>query len=316
MTLQDRLNHILRSLAQLYAPHLLEKDRSEMSQGERLKELMRALAQAGVLVLIGEIAPQNKANKDTIIYLWVKAYADLYELLTKRLFSSLQNYETQYADQGDPPITFLRGDCSVVISVMAGYAVPYAAIRVHERMISEAELIGVMTMMLKDLAADDLERAEYDQLVNQGAAILRRLLQIQISQVWLNDFDRSIFSQRPDQTPLHEPKPLEKKSPPPMPETLPETNQMPRITPEEEARAKAEAKAQAADNGDTETEPLAQPPEFGDEAAKRTTSTMPIFFRRKGNKQKPSSPKRGRRSRPPVPRVNHKPSDDDDDEAD
>jgi hypothetical protein len=208
-----RLERILTKLAKQYAPYLLEQGYDTT----RIQQLTRALAKHGILVMIGDIVA---AEREAHLRPWVNAYADFYKVLTQRLFPSYTKIEVLDADSQTPPIVVLIGQVRPVINAIAGWIVPYIAIRQHDRMISEVEIMGLMTLLLEDLEAADLPRADFNQLKTQGVEIIHRLLQMPVQQVWITDFDRPIFVKMPG---LAKPQTVtvEKKTPPPQPPTLP-----------------------------------------------------------------------------------------------
>lgn len=208
----ERLETILLRLAQQHAPQAMRV--WDAQDPQRLARLARYLASYNVLVIIGDF-PQTlrgvSQDMGTEIQQWVEGYGLLYLLLARSLFPSFAGLKAEYADPHWPVVVTIHGDSAPVIEALAGLVVPYIAARQTEAVVSEIELIGLMEIVLETLEASTLPRDAYKRLVNDGAALLKRLLVSSIRQLPLTNFDRRIFTDSQRFIPL-----------PPEPPTLPE----------------------------------------------------------------------------------------------
>lgn len=194
-----RLERILTKLAKTHAPHLLNAAEVDY------RRLAHQLAGYHLLVITVQIPSIVIESRDTHIQRWVNAYARFYQLLTQALFPSYADLSARYADDQLPPVVVLEGEASPVIQVMSGYVVPYLASRQAQALTSEAELRGLMSIVLEELEAHDLPRERYDLLLTDGVGALRRLLALPLQHVSLTDFDRPVFDaipQRPESMPV------------------------------------------------------------------------------------------------------------------
>jgi|GEM_PF-6651641 len=210
--MNTRLNGILTTLAQQYAYHLLAQAPGDAS---RIPFLADGLADSGVLVIIADI-PAN--NYERLMRAWVDDYNRLYSTISSILFPSFTGANLGAADGMRPPVFVLQGESVAVIQMLAGYIVPYVAMRQQTTSISDAEIRGLMTYILEELAADDLEKREYDRLWRQCAQIIRQLITLPIRQYALTSMKRPLFQQnhiRPQQVPQQRSRPV----PPRPPET-------------------------------------------------------------------------------------------------
>lgn len=266
-----RLDQLITALARDHAPHLLSQ---AIPPATRNQELAAGLAKNGVLVLVGQPLEYARIDYNTLIQQWFNPYATLYHLLTDALFQTLTTMKAAAYPDALPLMVVIEGDAIFVIRALAGYIVPYLAARQGEKLISEAELRGVMTMLLDDLEGNDLPSAKYDRLCSEGISLLRTLRTLPLYHVALTSFKRPLFQE------LQIPNP----PPPPPPPNPPEM-----VKP------------------DSQPMPPAQPPnppqEKPAEPAKSETqeffaSKIPIFFKpRNGNGNGGDKPK----PRPPVP---------------
>ncbi|MCZ2096157.1 MAG: hypothetical protein LC121_07810 [Anaerolineae bacterium] len=109
----------------------------------------------------------------------------------------------------------------------------------------EVEVVGMMDMILEELEATDLPRDDYRRLRDDGAAMLRQLLDAPVRQLPLTPPARPIFEDMAAQRPAdHQPAdlpiemvigtqqalpppPADLPEPPPLPDTMPEEIQAP-----------------------------------------------------------------------------------------
>jgi len=216
-----RLYDHLTALARRHAPHLITQQPPE----QQIKPLASGLAREGILVLTGLPAGKEQSEIVANINVWIGLYGRMYEVLVEELFPRHTRVHAEYVDQLLPPILMLQGEADHVIRVIAGYIIPYIAVRQGERLISEAELDGVMQRVLEDLEASDLKPAVYDRVKRAGVAVLHDLLKANVKQIALTDFIKPMFQNLPPtELPKFEPsKPDVPPPPPTLPETPPET---------------------------------------------------------------------------------------------
>lgn len=215
-----RLYDHLTALARRHAPHLITQQPPE----QQIKPLASGLAREGILVLTGLPAGKEQSEIVANINVWIGLYGRMYEVLVEELFPRHTRVHAEYVDQLLPPILMLQGEADHVIRVIAGYIIPYIAVRQGERLISEAELDGVMRHVLDDLEASDLKPAVYDRVRRAGVTVLQDLLKANVKQIALTDFIKPIFQGLPPtELPKFEPpKPDVQPPPPTLPETPPE----------------------------------------------------------------------------------------------
>jgi hypothetical protein len=238
--------------------------------------LAGALASYNVLVMAGEAA---QVSAPSAVKGWTDGYLDFYRLLCAELFPSYTRVTAFYVDQAQPLFVAVYGEATPVITGMAGLVTPYVVARQGTRPL-EVEVLGMMDMILEELEATDLPRDEYRHLRDDGAAMLRQLLQSSVRQLPLTPPARPIFedmvaqhpapsvapvaasSAAPEQT-AKQARPALSAAPPPMPADLPEPPPMPPDTMPEEIQA-----------------PPAQTPEAPSVPSPRTfdPEAVPIFF--------------------------------------
>lgn len=190
-----RIEHVLGNLAQQHAPALL----NQPLQGDaRWRAMANGLARQGVLVLMAEVGAASHPNQDPLVNQWIALYGELYYAFAQALFPSFVGVDAVYADNQLPPMVVITGECVPVIRVLAGYAVPYVARR-QGTMPTDAEIRGVLVYMLDELEASDLPRVTYENLVQKGMDVLRRLCQQPLRQITLTDFSRPVFGEEPTQ---------------------------------------------------------------------------------------------------------------------
>lgn len=218
-----RLERILNKLAHKHAFHLLHNLPNDNS---RLQVLADGLAKHGIVVMTGNMA---QAEAEATVNKWVAAMGNLYNVLTDNLFLGLGTISATYADNQHPPVIVLEGEPAPVMQVLAGYVIPYVALKQHDKLISQAELRGIMSILVEELEGSNLPTVQINQMVAEGADILRHLLELPIQQVTLTSFARPLFQQLQQQgTPPPPPKPSSLPEPPPD-EPFTETGQMFRV---------------------------------------------------------------------------------------
>jgi hypothetical protein len=222
-----RLYDHLTALARRHAPHLL----SQLPPEQAIKPLATGLAREGILVLVGQPMGQEQSEVMANINSWVGLYGRMYEILVEDLFPRHTRIQAQYMDHLVPPIIAFEGEADHVVRVIAGYVIPYMAVRQGERLISDAELDGLMRHVLADLD-DHLNPQIADRIRRAGVLILHDLLRANVKQIALTDFIKPIFQGLPPtELPKFETIKAEPPAPPPsvpeppsvpVPPTLPE----------------------------------------------------------------------------------------------
>lgn len=214
----SRLERILVKLAQNHARHLIPSGwDSGRDVIERVQWLARKLADYNVLVIVGELDPPLRNLQDLHVQDWVQNYARLYYLLTQSLLPSQTGISAYYADEHLPVVVVLEGQSAPVLGTFAGFVTPYVASQQTRDRISELELIGLMDVVLDELAADDLARPTYENLRAACVDVVKRLLQATMRHVSLTGFDRPILGTQPvvPSDPTPPPKPATTPSEPP-----------------------------------------------------------------------------------------------------
>ena len=213
-----RLNDILTYLAQNYANHLLQNAPAKVDEA-RVRYLAEELANNGLLVIVADL-PAN--NFEMLKQTWIDSYNRLYNVISYTLFPMFTSLNNGTADWMRPPVIMIHGESTAVIQVLAGYVVPYVAMRQHTNSISDAEIVGLMTYILDELEAEELTRRQFDDLSRQCAQIIRQLITLPIEHYSLTGMKKPLFQQnhvQPKQMP-------NKKSRPAPPQILPETGQL------------------------------------------------------------------------------------------
>jgi hypothetical protein len=188
-----RLEQIILSLVKQHAPQLLGGAESlGATREERLERLCRRLANHGILVLAVEVVGMSGNPALVQTQNWVSGVARLYSTLVRRLFPSYARIDTQYIDGDMPAVITIMGDSNILMQKMAGFVLPYLALR-QTQVISEAELRGLVDIVLEELEANDLPRTDYQTLRAECVTMLQRLLSSPMRLLALRTFDRPIF---------------------------------------------------------------------------------------------------------------------------
>lgn len=287
--MDKRVEEILITLARQYAPPVLQTWDRSGDYHDRLPRLARALANYQVLVIMGDFpySLQN-VNRDvsTMITDWVDTFGEFYKLLAHRLFPSYLKVRAHYVDDKWPVLIYIKGDAAPIIQIMAGYLLPYIELRQVSPLVSEAEIVGIMDLILEELDGSIL-RDDYRSVRAEGVSILRKMLSAQIRQLSLTDFDREIFTDSRRIIPIREPLP-------PLPGKLPEEDL-------EATRPDIHAiplERLAYNPPDTDrlhqTDMLPSQPEAEPQHESLFESPLPVFFTRKEGKD-------DKKRRPPLP---------------
>ena len=202
-----RVERILTKLAQRHAPYVLQK----APQGDtRLRYMADELALNGVMLLAGTIKSRDVQGT---VNQWATCYTGLYTLIADDLFPHFMEYRVLYADKQQPPLLVFEASLAALTQVLAGYVTPYIAAKQQQRMVSEAEMLGIMTYILEALAADDLPRNRVEHLRVNGQRYMRDLLHLPVEHVSLTSFARPLFQKMQQHNDLPPP-PAELPEPP------------------------------------------------------------------------------------------------------
>ncbi len=195
--MDQRDENVLVALTQQYAQPLLPMWDKRGTFDERLPRLARGLASYNVLVLMAD-QPYSlqsiQQNAGLLIQEWANHYVELYRRMCRDLFPSFNQVSVHPTDHRWPIIVYLHGTATPVIQRMAGFVAPYIVQRQFSPTVSEAELIGLMDLILDELEAGNLARDVYKQLRNDCVEILRHILATPVHQLAVTDFDRSLFT--------------------------------------------------------------------------------------------------------------------------
>jgi hypothetical protein len=209
-----RIEGLLLQLAGTFAPELVRRyDRTTRTVEERTARLARDLANAGLLVILGDqpfSLQKVSRSASQQIELWAQGYAQMYHLLCRELFPSFSHIYALQTDDRWPILIALKGEAIPVVQRLAGFIAPYLALRQMKPIIPEAELIGLMELILNELDGTSLPPNTYHSLRNEGCGLLRAMLAADLRHLELTRFDRDVF------------RPTLPVRPPPPPPDLPE----------------------------------------------------------------------------------------------
>jgi hypothetical protein len=206
-----RLEQLLLALAQQYAPQLAQSWDRSGDFAQRLPVWVRQLANYNILVIMGDFPYSLQTlGQDVNAYIqaWVNGYGQFYHLLARALFPSYAHLSAHYTDDKWPLVIYMQGAATPVIQRMAGFVAPYIVQRQLDSIVYEAELVGLMDLILDELEAGSLPRETYKALRSEGIALLKQMLAAHIRQLALADFDRAIFSDSQRLIPIVEEPPV------------------------------------------------------------------------------------------------------------
>ena len=285
----SRIELILRQLAKQHAPHLLAQ------APHNVRSLASGLARHGVLVIYFTLQSKSDEEHEQHINNRVSAYANLYTLMTEALFPTFTHISAFDADREEPPVVILQARSAPVTQVFADVLVPFVAVSQDKRLVSDAELRGVMTVMLEELEGQDLPLAQYNAVLREGMLWIRQLLAMPGKQYSLTPFHNSAFRGLPEpqlpppETPQPEEMPTDRyETVHDVAEKRPDTPQfIPPDTPPMGSPVASPA---------TSTQEMPKPPTLpenpADDNEKSGRSTVPIFYRRlsKNDRKAPLPP--------------------------
>ena len=171
-----RLENGLIAAARKFAPRLVPPEWHKPGDYlHPLPELAHALAGYGILVMTGDVPPELAQQAALHYREWAENYKDFYNLLCPPLFPTFTAVQAFYIAADAPQIVGVQGAAIPVIEMMAGYVAPFVAAR-QGTTPSEAELVGLMDIILEELEAGDLPRDRYRSLRDHGAAMIRQIM--------------------------------------------------------------------------------------------------------------------------------------------
>jgi len=185
-----RLETILKMLVKQVTGQL---DIPQDSFNGRVEQLANRLANEGVIVLVGDLHPNHRGQRNQHLQNWVNAYAELYYLLNVGLFETTDEPSAYVADNKYPLVVVFEAQTLVVMRVLSDLIIPYIALRQADGKASRAELRGMIEMMLEELEASNLPHESYTHIRDRGVILLDTLLKSEVRQVSLTNFSRQFL---------------------------------------------------------------------------------------------------------------------------
>jgi hypothetical protein len=232
---EQRLEEILIRLAKTHAPVVIENWPAQRTEADALGKLARRLADFNILVITGEMTPSlQHITQDPTLLLqdWVNTYGDLYSTFVTAIFPhQTPVISGHYTDSLWPVIIYLRGAITPVVQAIAEYITPFIAIRQTSPLLSNAELIGVIDLILRNLEGQDISLEARNLLYDRGPKLLDSLLNGDIHQYPLIPPAQDLFSNsrpmRPvTQQPQRPPQPPDRPRPS-TPDSLSNSSRLP-----------------------------------------------------------------------------------------
>ncbi len=225
--MKERLERTLIDLARRHAPQLAPVQWSRAGDyGRPLPELARLLAAHGALPLLGDVPVPYTNEASVHLKLWVDTYTRIYTVLTGALFPSFSQCSAHYADNEWPPLVVVVGSASPVLSAIGDYVAPFVAVRQGGQPVSEAELRGLVDLVLDALEAADLPREQHTRLRSELVGHVKDLLALHVRQMPLTPPAPDLFG-------MSAPPPtLPDERPPTLPADLPPNRPPPGIAPD------------------------------------------------------------------------------------
>jgi hypothetical protein len=227
--MKERLETTLIGIARRFVPQLAPPYWAQPGDYPRpLPDLVQALANEGILVIMGDVPVPHTGDARVHVKLWADLYVQLYNLLVNALFPNYGKSEAYYADEEWPPIILVRGNLSPVIRAMALYVAPFVTHRQSGTPVADVEVNSLVNSLLKELEAGDLRADEYQELHNDAAVLVRDLLAVHVRQMPLLPVTRPLPPLLPPTASAAAPK-LPPAEPPKPVGALPETGEYPAI---------------------------------------------------------------------------------------
>jgi hypothetical protein len=218
--MKERLETTLIGIARRFAPQLAPPYWAQPGDYPRpLPDLVQALANEGILVIMGDVPVPYTGDARVHVKLWADLYVQLYNVLVNAIFPKYGKSEAYYADEEWPPIILVRGNLSPIIKAIALYVAPFVTQRQSGTLVADTEVNSLIDSLLKELEAGDMPTDEYQDLHSDTAALVKDLLAVHVRQMPL--------------LPVTRPLPNITLPPPPEPPkpvgALPETGEYPAI---------------------------------------------------------------------------------------
>jgi hypothetical protein len=161
---------------------------------QAVQALAYQLAQHDTLVLIASVPPTLAAQQETLVNAWQDDYAALVTLLAKALFPSLASaVSVRHATDGLYAIVRISSPAFDVLCAVAGFVAPYVASRqTVPAKPAPAEIDVLLTEVLYELEASDLDSGQRRALLQEGRALITRLVASKVRQTALTDFKRAV----------------------------------------------------------------------------------------------------------------------------
>lgn len=190
---------LLVRLARQYTPRAAPAGWQRPGDLDRpLSALARQLADAGVLVILGARGSAPPEAVPELVREVVLAYTALYTLLAQTLLGGLTGIKPYYYSYSRSALViFFVAEAAPVIQALAGCVAPYAAAHPPGAPARARELGALMDAVLGRLEADSMERARYQALRSNGAAIIGWMLGRPLRQLPLLTYDTLLFAPRP-----------------------------------------------------------------------------------------------------------------------
>jgi hypothetical protein len=239
---------------------------------QAVKTLAYQLAAHDTLVLMGYVPATLVAQQQSLVNDWQETHAALFSLLTKTLFPSLNTVTVRQAVDGPYVMLRLTSSAFDVLCALAGFIVPYVASRQTAAVKpAPAEMDVLLTEMLYDLEASDLAADRRRALMQEGRALLTRLIDSKVRQIALTDFKRVVVPELTASRPT--PPAFDPPRPKPKPTTLPKTGPLPPApdlidSDEDQSTAGILYKLTPPESGPRKTLPVRPPPPRKDHGKK------------------------------------------------
>ncbi len=190
---------LLVRLARLYAPRAAPVGWQRPGDlGRPLSALARQLADDGVLVILGARSSAPPEAVPQLVREVVLAYTALYTLLAQALLAGLTGIKPYYYSYSRSALViFFVAEAAPVIQALAGCVAPYAAAHPTGAPVRARELGALMDAVLGRLETEGIDRARYQALRSNGAAIVGWMLGRSLRQLPLLAYDAPLFAPRP-----------------------------------------------------------------------------------------------------------------------
>lgn len=190
MTNQTRLETILKMLLHQKTGSL---EPPAKTFNDRVENLAHHLVDEGVIVLVGELHPSQRAELGMHLQLWMHTYTELYYLLNNGLYNSTDAPVAYLADRKYPLVVVFEAKTLIVVRVMTNLIIPYIALRQENGGASRAELRGIVDNILDELGATNIHPEKKQVIRKWAIQYLETLLKSEITQVSLTNFSQEFL---------------------------------------------------------------------------------------------------------------------------